>query len=60
MLCFEKISFGNFILLEHVCLMIFCYILECFMSLGDFEFYEIGLIFLMSILRTNKIHKHKF
>ena len=55
MLCFEKISFGNFIVLEDVGLITFCYILECFMSLGDFEFYEIGIFFLVSILGTNNM-----
>ena len=38
MLRFEKISFGKFILLENVGFMTFCYTLECFMSLGDFDF----------------------
>ena len=41
MLCFEKISFGKFILLEDVGLMKFCYTLEGFMSFGDFDFMKL-------------------
>ena len=36
MLRFEKISFEKFILMEDIDLMMFCYPLEGFMSLGDF------------------------
>ena len=59
MLCFENISFGNFILLEDVGLMTFCYTLEGFV-IERFQFYESSLIFLVSIFRTSKIHKLKF
>ena len=38
MLRFEKISFGEFILLEDVGLMTFCYTLGDFISLGYFDF----------------------
>ena len=38
MLRFQKISFLKFILLEDGGLMTFCYTLESFMSLGDFDF----------------------
>ena len=38
MLRFQKISFGKFILLEDVALMIFYFTFEGFMSLGDFNF----------------------
>ena len=41
MLNFEKISFGKFILLKDICLMIFCYIFESFMPLRDFDFTKI-------------------
>ena len=38
MSCFEKISFEKFILLKDIGLMIFCYTLEGYMSLRDFDF----------------------
>ena len=41
MLRFEKISFGKFILLEDVGLRTFCYILEGFMLLGNFDFMKL-------------------
>ena len=59
MLHFEKIGFRKFILLEDVGLMTFCDALEDFV-IERFRFYEICLIFLASILKTSKIHKHKF
>ena len=46
MLCFEKISFGKFILLKDVGLITFFYTLECFMSLGDFDFKKLVKILL--------------
>ena len=59
MLCFEKISFEKFILLEDVGLMTFV-ILWKVLSLGDFDFMKLVYFFLVSIFKTNKIHKHKF
>ena len=44
-------------MLENVGSMTFCYTLEDFMSFEIFLFYEISLILLMSIFRTNNIHK---
>ena len=41
MLYFEKINFEKYILLEGVGLMTFCYTLESFMSLGDFDFIKL-------------------
>ena len=41
MLCFEKISFRKYILLKNVGLMTFCYTLESFMSLEDFDFMKL-------------------
>ena len=41
MLNFEKINFENFILLEDVGLMSFCYTLKGFMSLNDFDFIKL-------------------
>ena len=41
MFCFEKISFGKFILLEDIGLKTFCYTFEGFMSFGDFDFMKL-------------------
>ena len=46
MLRFEKISFGKFILLKYIGLMTFCYILEDFMLLVDFDLTKLVSFFL--------------
>ena len=54
MLYFEIISFEEFILLEDISLMAFCYIFEIIYVIGRFCFYKISLNFLVSNIQDKQ------